>query len=510
MNKRSIFDYFATPAAGGKNKSGKETAGNWSLKRGLQLYNDRKFIRHALPVGSQKDKSPKNSLSALPNKPTIIVDGTVPKENTKSHKIVFLNLVSVSWFVDRLKILDEANDGRLSKHFHDFNDFEKKLTKDYSVELDGAKYVPIRVAGIAAWVQSAVKSFGLDFGRVVAVATGVAPTRGVYNETNADLINEWAYHGVIELSQGTDKVTYDANILLDSERFSEYEALEKTYRAEIAGKLSVKKGAVLLDDSGRPITLLTYCHFASEMRAKNTKEIGNLLKVVDKKANSNMTQAATLAFATSLKALIQKALTEKTAIQIVKSTQTKGKKATSDLFMLTTLKEAAKSAKRFVHFPKFTIDDDEIPKGTILIAAWPANRVSKKDSAAAEKDETTTSKPTYDPVPILDAFLEKLESAGVTNTKKIRNIVLERIDEAQQEKAKQDTKRSTKVHVDIFDATEEPDEGSVPRVSAESDKLLEEPVEEESVEEESVEEESVEEELEEEESVEEESVEEEL
>lgn len=415
----------------------------WSNKIASEMFAKKKYVRFT-PAGPTKSgKTKANSQpTGLPVKGfKSILEGAANKNapNGRRTKNIYLSHVPVDWLLKNLKTLNSGN--KISNAIRDYPDFEEWLKEHSETGIPGTApgsyHFPIRMSGPAINVQTAIKSYGLDFARLAARKE---IEMGVFNDVNWRMIDEFAFHGAVEVVDGNgEKIPLEANIGYPGwEDDHPYGAL---YVHELDLRFEENKALKIKDANGKDLPLYNVryisarCYVSGEKyvaqnmmmtsrSGKDGKLIWSKARVGDEKGSA----VSTTNFAKGLAAAVEKARSSRTfkpdgsdvinkTVSLVLEKKKDKKQGVLGFGTPGRSKLATEGQTEYAIVPTFTYTDEngifhEIKENDLVIP------VVKRSGGKGEK---VTFDVDYKPGAVLEAFASAL--ANLVEDKDAQDII---------------------------------------------------------------------------------------
>lgn len=484
--KPSINTFFASVPLSGKGVPGveesRETSTNWSPTAAKAKIQKREFFRHAQQKAKEVTKKAKASSSAPYTLPITgfktILEGIkyAKAEGGYRPKVVFLNYIPLDYIMemfgsyskkDLKKVFEESSVNNFEDHVRSLSVTGVPGTKE------GSYHLPVRIAGPAFQIQAAIKVYGLDFARIDAKVNGNIPKMGVFNENNYDIIDQFAYHGDVELSVDGKSRFISANI--GHEGWISEHPYGGAYESEVDRRREDSLYHRLLDASGNEMSLSDF-HFAS---LRLSRERGDVLRknnifVVNRDKEKNiigwkLANLGDVAPAKMTSEQFFKSVTRQVLSNRGKTEQTdEGVRQSlsavlreeKDIFKLHNAKYVTSESDQYKYavLPAFTITHNkeqfQLEEGDLLIDVYRTKKVGNK----------TQTDPAYNP----EHTITKLNAtlSGMVEADELREIVVSLTKQTKEKwanfKAKKTSATESKIKInpeDYFrdDVTESPE-----------------------------------------------------
>jgi hypothetical protein len=443
QTKPSINTFFAAGPSTSKGTPGVEESrglsSKWTPEIAKSKLEKNEFVRIAAPTGKGAQTKAKASSSApykLPmNNLKNILEGTkyTKIEGGRRPKVIFLNYIPMKYIMDKFDELD----GRALKRAFDpasVDNFEAYVKSISVTDVPGTEprsyHLPVRIAGPALEIQVALKVFGLDFARIKAKMEGQNPKKGIFDETNADIIEKFAYHGSATLRVGDTEIDIEENV--GDADWQASHIYGEAFAEEVLGRQEASKSHKIVDASGNDMSI-EHFHFAAlrlnkereaivrknkifiAVKARDGKVTGwKQVNVEDVKplkvTTSNLYKNITDAIARSRTQFSETDSGRKPLKSVVLKTEKDDVKLQTAKFV-----EMEDDQTRYAVFPEFTLFSDsetfDVEKGELLVNVF---KVAKKGTKnVIDKD--------YKPDKAIDQIANALK--GMVDEEKLVEIV---------------------------------------------------------------------------------------
>lgn len=448
--KPSITQYFAKGyAEKATSNAVPESASlsvSWSVEKAKLLAAKEDFAR-ASPATMSANKKTRVSSAATAKLPITgfktILEGTknAKAPGGRKPKVVFLSHIPVDWILDQLAEINKQHN--LNKIFRDYGTIETWLKEHSQTNVpgtpSGSYHFPVRISGPAPNVQDALKVFGLDFARLLAYVEKTSLEFGVYNEYNADIIDQFSFHGAVSVSVGEDTLELEPNV--GFEGWVENHPYGQLYMQEIGQRFEQAKYLRLEDATGKEVPVYAF-HYAGKVvasigpktvtneyivTARTNSKTGNVTWVKSSVGESKITPASASNFNQRLVMQLNKIRKsfqqgddgENTPLESIKLRIENGN--LSPKASATRSRVLAEGQNVYAIVPAFTFTDEngtvhQVNYGDIVIAvSTQTNKANQKKAAEGKAVKE------QNPLEVLAAFEQVLESLVSASTK--RSIV---------------------------------------------------------------------------------------